>query len=175
MPCFLQQFTQPLLTFYPVPTPFPFPFPFHSTVTNLVSDLFSSPSFSLSTNARSFAAHSFSRPPFLIPIVGCTNLFYLPRFTARAGTRLLLSDLALSHRLVDGATYWLFSLQHTVIMEKGKVVRCVCVCGTRVCGFYWGKAMERRIEWFWMGWDGREERAGVFCSNVMIVLIDCAD
>lgn len=90
------------------------------------------------------------------------------RFTARTGTRLLLPDLALSHRLVDGATYWLFSLQHTVIMEKkcGKVCVCEGVCGTRVCGFYWGKAMEHRIEWFGM-LDGREERAGVFCSNAL--------
>lgn len=35
----------------------------------------------------------------------------------------------------------------------------VCVGGTRVCGFYWGKAMERRIEWFGM-LDGMRERRG---------------
>lgn len=97
------------------------------------------------------------------------------RFTARAGTRLLLPDLALSHRLVDGATYWLFSLQHTVIMEKEKCKVCVCVY---VC--VWHKSLRfllgeshgasDRVVWD-AGWDGRE-KGGSFYSNVMIVLID---
>lgn len=47
-------------------------------------------------------------------------------------------------------------------MEKGKCKVCMCVCMCRCVAqefavFYWGKAMERRIEWFWMGWDGREK------------------
>lgn len=75
--------------------------------------------------------------------------------------------------MVDGATYWLFSLQHTVIMEKEKVVRCVCVC---VC-CVWHKSLrfllgeshgasDRVV--LDAGWDGREERAGVF-------LLQCDD
>lgn len=135
----------------------------HSFYNNLVSDLFPSPSFSFSTNARSFAGISFSPPaPFLIPIVGCTSSILPLCFTARAGTRLLLPDLALSHRRwstvrpIGSSHYNIWLLWRR---ESGKVCVGVCVCGTRVCGFYWGKAMERRIEWFWM-LDGMRERRG---------------
>lgn len=103
--------------------------PSHSTaISNLVSDLSSSPSFSFSTNARSFAAHSFSPPAaFLIPIVGCTIYFTFtfhsprgnpacsPRFGIVAPTGRRCDLLAL---LITTYSFY----------GEGKVVRCVCVC-----------------------------------------------
>lgn len=61
-------------------------------------------------------------------------------------------------------------------MEKGKVVRCRCVCvgvWHKSLRFLLGEshgASDRVV--LDAGWDAREERAGVFCSNAMIVLID---
>lgn len=115
MPCFLQQFTPNLsLHFYPVPTPFPFPF--HSTVSNLVSDLFPSPSFSFSTNARS---HFFFAPPVSDPdsrmyIIYFTFTFHSPRGNPASSPR--FGIVAPTGRRCD----LLASLQHMVIMEKEK-------------------------------------------------------
>lgn len=109
--------------FYPVPTPFPFPFPFHSTASNLVSDLFSSPSFSFSTNTRS---HFFFAPPFLIPIVGCTIYFtftfHSPRGNPASSPR--FGIVAPTGRRCD-----LLALLITTYSYggEGNVVRCVCV------------------------------------------------
>lgn len=95
------------------------------TVSNLVSDLFPSPSFSFSTKARS---HFFSRPPFLIPIVGCTIYFTFTFHSPHGNPASSPRFGIVAPTMVDGATYWLFSLQHMVFMEKKCSKVCMCRC-----------------------------------------------
>lgn len=111
--------TQPLLTFYPVPTPFPFPL-----YSNLVSDLFPSPSFSSSTNARS---HFFSRPPVSDPDSRMYNLFYL-YVSQPAREPGFFSPIW--HCRTDWSTVRPIGSSHYNIqlLWRRKSVRCVYVC-----------------------------------------------
>lgn len=111
--------TQPLLLrFYPVPTPFPF----HSTIPNLVSDLLVLPHLFPFLPMR-------AAPPFLIPIVGCTNLFYL-YVSQPAREPGFFSPIW--HCRTDWSTVRPIGSSHYNIQllwrrESGKVCMCVCV------------------------------------------------
>lgn len=127
--------------FYPVSTPFPFPF--HSTVPNLVSDLFPSPSFFLFYQCAQLCSHFFSRPPFLIPIVGCTIYF---TFHVSQPAREPGFFSPIWHCRTDWSTVRPIGSSHYNVQlwwrrKSGKVCMCMCVCGTRVCGFLLGESL----------------------------------